>query len=655
MFVMHDNDKICTDETGWASPDQLIHQIRKCREISGYNGSAFRSYTALCENRDGANKALVEYFNETLNMETIDNELNIVSPTKFTFTTEEPTYAFMGSFDSNFDVYFNGEIIKLNDAGNFYYEVDLDIGLNTFTIKNKAKVLTYNITRNITVLKSIEPATNMEVEGSSQLSINAVAYKGSYVTAKINGATIKLTETDATPDGYENTSYVKFVGSYTVPKGIIGKTQNLGNVVIYGSYQGKKGKTFNENITGGAIIVNALPEVPNNADGSLIRVRNDNTYVYDYRTTNSYKSPNLARQPKGTLDYVVKKVTYSSIPYYLTLSGKRFKATDVDVLPNEPIGQNNINIVSVSQSGYDTVIKLQLNRQTPFSMSLGGINYTSGANGNYYVPSFSASTVSLTFDYTNGVNGTLDLSSTNLFSAASWSDTSTEAVARNTLTLKLAQTGKFGGVTATYEDGNVLSLRFNSNPGSLAGTVIVLDPGHGLTSAGKIDPGGVGHITDQSVGQALSRRLVTLLTNEGATVYRLPTESQFIDTEQRSSYARQYSPDIFISIHGNKAAASTAKGTEAFYFTPWSEPLAAAVSSNVAAYFTNNVYADHADKNRGAKYNEFWVTLQQDFASILVEIGFVSNYEDAMAMSNETHLDGIANAMVRGIKQYLGR
>ena len=274
---------------------------------------------------------------------------------------------------------------------------------------------------------------------------------------------------------------------------------------------------------------------------------------------------------------------------------------------------------------------------------------------NYDVASFSATSVSITFDYTNNAGGSLSFPSGSLFSSAYWSDASTTNVSRNKLTLNLSRTGIFGGVTSYYDDNGYLTFRFNGNSGSLAGSVIVIDPGHGVTENGKIDPGGVGHITDQSVAIAVSKLLESKLKARGATVYRLKTESTFYDTEQRPVIARQYNPDVFISLHGNKASDSSARGTEAWYFTPYSYPLASSVSKRVSSYFTNYVYQDGANKNRGAKQSYYYVTLEQDFASILLEIGFVSNYEEAMAMSNSTHQDGIANAIANGIEDYLSR
>ena len=74
----------------------------------------------------------------------------MTSPKKLNFTTEEPYVDFMGTFDENFEVLFNGKKIDLNEAGNFYFEEPLNIGINIFTIEHKGKLYTYRIERKIT-------------------------------------------------------------------------------------------------------------------------------------------------------------------------------------------------------------------------------------------------------------------------------------------------------------------------------------------------------------------------------------------------------------------------------------------------------------------------------------------------------------------------
>lgn len=656
LYIQHYNEKICTDEPGWKSPDQIVQQLLTAEKIKGYKGSAFHSYQTLVSDPEESTTALMKYYEKTLNLDTIDNELNIISPTKTTFTTEEPTIAFAGSFDPNFTVYFNGEKIELNANGNFYYEEDLEIGKNIFTIKNKGKTTTFTITRKVTVLKEIQPTNNIEVEGRDAITISAIAYRGSYVTAEINGKTITLSESDSVPEGYENSNYVKYTGMYTAPKGIINKPQNLGRIVVNGTFKGKDGTPFNMSLQGGNVTVAALPEVPNNADGQIMVLKHDNTKVFPYNGTSVYVEPNLARLPSGTIDYVVKKKTLEGIDFYLTNSGKRIKCEDVTIRENEPLGANHIEAVEAYLDGDDTVIKLKSTIKMPFSMKYNGVNFTSSDNGPFAVADFNASSLTFTFDYSTTAGGELSFPGGSIISSASWGQTIVNDVNKYQLTLNLARPGIYMGMIATYDSEGNLILRFNGQRNSLSGTVVVIDPGHGMKENGKIDAGGVGHITDQYVGLQVSKQLETKLRAQGAVVYRFPTESQYIDTYQRAEYARAYNPDLYISIHGNKApTAPSAHGVEAFYFTPYSQPYAKAVSAAVADYYKNVAYKDDRNHNRGAKFGSYAVTTDQSYAAILLEVGFVGNKQEAEIMGNETHQAGIADAIIKGMKNYLSR
>ena len=144
-----------------------------------------------------------------------------------------------------------------------------------------------------------------------------------------------------------------------------------------------------------------------------------------------------------------------------------------------------------------------------------------------------------------------------------------------------------------------------------------------------------------------------MLEDEGANVIRLKTESQTYVTEYRASDSRQYNPDMFISIHCNSAGAS-AKGGEAYYFTPFSQPLAKYISEYLGEVLTE-VHGSSSGTNRGEKYNYFFVTQQQDFPSVLVETAFVTNYDEAMALANSSYQKKFAKAIVNGIKKYFSR
>ncbi|MDE6592604.1 MAG: N-acetylmuramoyl-L-alanine amidase [Oscillospiraceae bacterium] len=656
MMIDHINEKVCSEYTGWQSPDELVKQVIKAGEYESCIGSAFNSLADLEENREESTDVLMKHFEDTIDLEGLNNELEMTLPLEETFKTEEPSVIFAGSFDPNFTIYFQGEPIQLNEAGRFYFNEELDVGLNTFTFKNKGKTVTYRITRTVNVLKSVEPSQGeMKIEEKSAVTLSAIAYRGSVVSAEINGKLIELMPVEGQLDELDpNSNYTKYVATYVAPGGKKGEDIDLGTVRFYGTYKTKTGD-FNETRTGSRIIVNALAEILNDYSGSLLEVKRDNTMVYDAKTTGTAPTPDMVRLPGGTLDYQIRTVSYSGTDYYLTNSGKRIRCSDVNVLENAPLGSNVMTVVSAAKDGTDTVLKLHTNVKIPFAAAFSGVNYNGGDNGNYYISSFNADSFIITFDYVTSVgSGNITFPESAVFTEGVWDSYTSGELTKTRLTLKLRQNGVFGGITSSYDNDGNLVLRFNGCRNSLSGATIVIDPGHGYTGASQFDPGAIGHIKEQEANLAIAKYAEEKFTARGANVIRLKTESETYVTAERASIARQYSPDVFIAVHCNSAGGESAKGSEAYYFTPYSQPLAKAVTSRIGAYLGGSVHGE-SGLDRGAKYNYFFVTQQQDFPSILVECGFVTNYTEAMALMNPTHQAGIAEAIVQGTEDFLAR
>ena len=128
MFIRHINERICTDAEGWGSPDELVKQVVAADDYSSYGGSAFNSLSSLESNMMNSTTVLMKHFDDTIDLEGLNSELEMTLPTKTTYKTEEPTVIFAGSFDPNFPVYYQGKEIKLNEAGRFYFTEDLEVG-----------------------------------------------------------------------------------------------------------------------------------------------------------------------------------------------------------------------------------------------------------------------------------------------------------------------------------------------------------------------------------------------------------------------------------------------------------------------------------------------------------------------------------------------
>ncbi|MCH5323674.1 MAG: N-acetylmuramoyl-L-alanine amidase [Eubacterium sp.] len=680
VYVVHHNEKIGTNEPGWNAEDQLLRQLAVAGELSSYSGSVFYSADALDENPLGTTDTLVKYYNDQINVESLFEDLQMTSPYYLNYSTDESSVAFMGTFDNNFDVLFDGEKLELNEAGNFYFEQPLNVGMNTFTIEHKGKTYEYNIERTINVLKSINSAIaegkTMSVDGGTSISLSCVAYKGATVTATLNGKTVSLSENTKSDDIDENSSYARFTGSYTVPAGIEDVEQYLGNLSLTASYAG-----YSRTYIGAAIYVNAIkrpsnqaqvemeipadqssfgtgevvgrisPTVTEDMSATYVRLLTNYTDIYDAYSTNSACMPNVGQLPAGTLDYYQGQWD----EFYITTSGKRFYMGDCEILYDYGIGENNLVVSEIGNAGGDSFIKMQLDERVSFTVSPAGNTYSSGYNGDWYLDSFTANYVYITFDNITQVTALPSFENCTMFSAGEWKQVEVGGVPKFRLVLKLRQPGVYAGNSATYDSNGNLVFKFEILTNDLRNMTVVIDPGHGVTEYGYIDPGAIGHIEEQGVNLAVAKRLEEKLKAMGVNVVRLQTESKFYSTGLRPVYGRDYGCDMYIAIHSNKAADESARGTECYYFTSWSQPYAEALSKHVASYFSNYVYYDGAYLNRGDQYSTMWTTMQQDFPSVLIEMAFVSNYEEAMALASPTHQDGIAQAIVDGMVEYVQR
>ncbi len=670
-YVMHLNEKIGNYD-GWYE-DQLLRQMTVLEDYESIGGSAFHSLGGLRDNRLGTTDTLLKYFAEQINTDTIFEDLEMISPTELSFVTYDSNVKFMGTFDENFDVYFDGEKIKLNEAGNFYFNEPLSVGWNSFTIEHKGKQYRYDIERRIDVMTSIEGKDNVTVEGGAQISLVAVAYSGASVSATIGGKTVTLKEKEGSSEELDaNSSYAQFVGYYTTPDGIIGQEQYLGEIVYYASYSG-----YDESMVGGSVTVEAKPEPPKNIVAEILkdqsaagtgevvgtmppivsdseyiqylRVLSNYTTIYDAMTTGNIASPAFSQLPAGTIDYIRSE----SGGYFTTTSGKRFAAEDVTTFYDTGLGENALLVKEIGNVSGKSYIKIHLDYKSSFNVTTN-VAYHDQPDGPYGVTKFNADKVYITFDNITSVTKLPDFSACSLFSGGIWETVEENGVPKFRMALTLTQAGIYGGCGAYYDENGDLMLTFTVPTGSLAGQVIVIDPGHGYSkSPDKLDPGAIGNVTEQSVNLAVAKKLEAKLTALGATVVRLKTESDFIFRDDRPNVARQYGADMFISLHCNSAANENAKGVEVYYFTPYSQPLASAINNELAAFYKNQIYG--TDYSRGDKYSYYWVTLQQDFPSVLVEMGFISNEEECMVMANDANQDKMAASIANGVYSYFAR
>jgi N-acetylmuramoyl-L-alanine amidase len=215
---------------------------------------------------------------------------------------------------------------------------------------------------------------------------------------------------------------------------------------------------------------------------------------------------------------------------------------------------------------------------------------------------------------------------------------------------------------------------------------IVIDAGHGGHDSGTVGPGG---IEEKQVVLDVALRLGKLLKQRlGADVIYTRDNDTFIPLETRTAIANKAQADLFLSIHANSSPDSSARGVETYYlnFTTSPDALEVAARENAvsdesihelsdlvkkitlkdkidesrefAADVQKSLYGDLEDGNpglrdRGIKKAPFVVLIGANMPSILAEISFLTNSDDARELQQPAYRQRIAESLYRGVERYI--
>ncbi len=176
--------------------------------------------------------------------------------------------------------------------------------------------------------------------------------------------------------------------------------------------------------------------------------------------------------------------------------------------------------------------------------------------------------------------------------------------------------------------------------------VVILDPGHG----GK-DPGTSGNgLVEKDVNFDVAKRAAQLLEQDGKTkVYMTRTSDVYITLEDRVAFANPLG-DLFVSIHCNAADKNPkANGTETYYFTHSNDGTIGISSKEVASTLQRSMLKHLQSTDRKAMESGFYVIKFTKIPSALIELGFLSNPEEAARMATDSYRQQAAQGISEGI------
>jgi N-acetylmuramoyl-L-alanine amidase len=192
----------------------------------------------------------------------------------------------------------------------------------------------------------------------------------------------------------------------------------------------------------------------------------------------------------------------------------------------------------------------------------------------------------------------------------------------------------------------------------LSGKMIVLDAGHGGPDGGAQSKDG---LIEKDVTLPITLYLRDFLQEAGALV--IMTRETDIDladsgtkglskrkTEdllRRAKMIKEKQADLMVSIHLNAIPSSRWSGAQTFYSPALkqSEQLAHLIQDEIKRVINNT--------NRTAKKtDDIFILRTSEVPAALVEVGFLSNEQEAKLMANTEYQKKMANAIYQGILRY---
>jgi N-acetylmuramoyl-L-alanine amidase len=173
--------------------------------------------------------------------------------------------------------------------------------------------------------------------------------------------------------------------------------------------------------------------------------------------------------------------------------------------------------------------------------------------------------------------------------------------------------------------------------------VVVIDPGHGGPDPGAV---GIGNLYEKTVVLDISRQVAALLEQQGIQAILTRPDDRDLDLEPRVTIAQRANATVFVSIHANAISMSRPdiNGLETFYYSSGLELAQSIHSSILQATGT---------RDRRIRKARFYVIRKTTMPSVLVETGFVTGAEDAPRLATASYRQQMAQAIARGIIQYL--
>lgn len=629
--------------SGWTNQDEINRLVKILYNNGGFAGCVMRSHEKLASDDNNTTTNLYSYY-EFFN----DSDYTALTLTDFSLK-DGITAVFKGTSDVNYPVHVwstgNGKWQKINavgDKGEFTAEIPLEKGQNKILLKHKNAMYTYHIDRAVDVLEGYSAESDGE-----NLTLTALATPGSRVWASLaNTVLVELSEQPASDDEYATYSAV-----YKLEGGLAAIQEN--QISFAAEYDG-----ITDIVMCGK--EKDLTPYDNHECGTALMcvITKDHAETTPASNDDDSSDPLYTPQLAGSYGYVDSFTVIDNHINYITTSGMKIHSSDARLIVGGYVfPENNITLENISVKNNSTELTFSSVYPTFTRTVLSPQEYYVGFLQRIYnVKEFTAEYLDIMFTDTDlcSVKSEFDFTNNPVISHIEWFTNTDEHII--ILRLYLRNKNSFSGYSMnTDENGNTV-LKIKYNPSSLEGTVIMLDPGHG----GYGSPGTYSALSvyEKDVTLAIAQKTAAILRDLGATVILTRNGDDAVFLGERADLIRSCNPDIFASIHCDGNDSDSMYGTHTFYYRNYSMPLAMSIHNQLVKAYRNYYYTDPSSEqyenvDLGYKFFPYNVTRVEECPSVLVECGYLTNYNDAVFLTDGNSQNIVATAIAQGIVDYI--
>lgn len=185
---------------------------------------------------------------------------------------------------------------------------------------------------------------------------------------------------------------------------------------------------------------------------------------------------------------------------------------------------------------------------------------------------------------------------------------------------------------------------------------VIIDCGHGGGDPGKV---GINNALEKDINLQIGKLIEKRLKKEGIKVLMTREKDEMLagdgsdtkkvqDMKARVEYINKTAPALAVSIHQNSYHEENVRGAQVFYYSHSKEGELAADIMQAALLSLD------MENTREEKANDSYYLLKKtEVPTIIVECGFLSNYEEAELLISKEYQEKVADAVTEGIKTYL--